>query len=80
MPKVKQIWWCERCLKVGSVILDKHAGLTEGVDAVHESHRKASPECPTNNVHALNLDGILRKVLPYWAANRIYHLLVDVQS
>jgi len=72
----KQIWYCSACCKAGSVVLTEHAGVVEALGTIRSDHRKNSLDCdnPTG-IQALNLDDILGKVLPHWAAKEIVRIL-----
>ena len=78
MAKKTQVWWCEGCLEAGSVDLEDHAGVIEAVGEIQASHKEVSPSCLNNHPRVLNLDLILNKVLPLWAAKKIPSLLLDV--
>ena len=62
---MKQLWYCDECLKSGEVEFDDHAGVWEGYTAVSDAHHRASPDCPTRgaDVHV----PISPEYMPRWA-------------
>jgi len=46
VPLLCQKWWCEHCLKKGTVQYPSHAGVWEVVQLLDDAHQKKSPDCP----------------------------------
>lgn len=50
----KEFWFCESCTKVGSVLIDPHAGVMTVVYQSGDSHQEVSPSC-TQSVYGVRV-------------------------
>lgn len=85
MKKTYQIWYCEKCKKVGMVTFtEEEDGDVMGVaNKIGRNHRELSPECFSTDTTCVSHELINPKTInciPEWAQQQVLDFIKTIQS